>query len=151
MTVNTYGYMHNFIFTIDDEATDKFQVQDITPPPMSANATRHAHLGVEAKVPGTRLQLDTFDVSFLDDSSYKAWRYFYKWMKFQVLSDKPYRNCQLQCFVNDGKTGVFTMSLEDAFPINVTTPDFDTKSGATQPQLITVTFEFNNFVLVEHD
>ena len=102
---------------------------------------------------GTKLEYNTFDITFMVNEDLSAWTTIYKWMNDLSSADNNYsrrkenRKQAIFTVMSNLNNPKFRIKLNDIFPISLSDLDFDTTMSAEEHMLATASFRYDWFDL----
>ena len=102
---------------------------------------------------GTKLEYNTFDITFMVNEDLSAWTTIYKWMNDLSSVDNNYnrrkenRKQAIFTVMSNLNNPKFRIKLNDIFPISLSDLDFDTTMSAEEHMLATASFRYDWFDL----
>jgi hypothetical protein len=102
---------------------------------------------------GTKLEYNTFDITFIVNEDLSAWTSIYKWMNDLSSVEKNYtkrkENKKQAIFtvMSNLNNPKFRIKLNNIFPLSLSDLEFDTASSAEEHVLATASFRYDWFDL----
>jgi hypothetical protein len=102
---------------------------------------------------GTKLEYNTFDITFIVNEDLSAWTNIYKWMNDLSSVDNNYTKRKestkqaIFTVMSNLNNPKFRIKLNNIFPLSLSDLEFDTTLSAEEHMLATATFRYDWFDL----
>ena len=121
-------------------------------PGVSMTALMHPTPNLDLYVAGTKIEYNTFDITFLVNEDLSAWLDLYKWIKHITTDMKGYVKTNGQAVLtvySNQNNPKLRVKLLNIFPLTLSDIEFDTTLSAEEHILSSATFRYDYFEIEE--
>lgn len=117
-------------------------------PGVSMVALPHVTPNLDLYVAGTKIEYNSFDISFLVNEDLSAWLDLYNWMKHITTDMKGYVKTNGQAILtvySNQNNPKYRIKLVNIFPLSLGDIEFDTKLSAEDHIVCSASFRYDYF------